>query len=79
MTEKRLLNLEPLDRRCTGPMSADEHCGAPATLICTDASRLQWFACELHKEDDHGASGVRGAVVHAEPIEQWLERNGLLP
>jgi hypothetical protein len=40
---------------------------------------LQWFACEAHRDDDHGATDCRGVVVHSEPICDWLKRNGLLP
>lgn len=64
-----------LDRRCSGPLADRERCGARATLICTDASGLQWFACEAHKDDDGGADGCRGVVVHREPIAQWLMRS----
>lgn len=63
-------------RRCSGPLDG-ERCGKPATLVCTDASGLQWFACEAHRDDDGGAEGTRGRVVKVEPIEAWLRRGGV--
>lgn len=61
-------------RTCTGPLSGP-WCGEPATFICTDADHMQWFACEAHRDDDHGATNARGVVVHSEPIAEWRKRH----
>ena len=64
-------------RRCLGPLSSPEPCGKAATLVCTDASGLQWFACDAHADDDGGVEACRGVVVRTELLALWLERNGL--
>lgn len=50
-------------RRCNGG-PAGPWCGAPAELVCTDASGLAWFACRAHQ---------RGAIL-VERLAAFLRR-----
>lgn len=58
----------PPIRKCQGPHG---WCGELATVVCTAADKLQWFACDRdeHHVDDEGRK------ASLEPIGGWFTRN----
>ena len=53
-------------RRCCGGTYAEKWCGKPATTVCTNTGKLQWYACDC-KEHQRGA-------VQTVTIEEWWEQ-----
>ena len=55
-------------RKCQGPHG---WCGLRATVVCTAADRLQWFACD-RPEHQRDLGGAPAAAF--EPIGPWFAR-----
>jgi hypothetical protein len=57
--------METPERHCNGGPHGEEWCGQRATVVCTAADQIEWFACDIPAHQE-GAKTM--------PIDDWFRK-----